>query len=163
MPTEEVFTTPDYRSVEGTVRATRPIQLLGGVTVEGLRLRFEGGRAVEVEADSNADAVRAQMATDDGAARLGEVALVDGSSPIGRTGLVFGDVLFDENAASHVAWGMAYEFTIPDLGDDPDAVGFNRSAVHQDAMIGGPEVSVFGIESGGTRVPVIENDAWVLD
>ena len=165
MPTEEVFTTPDYRRVEGTVRATKPVQLLGGVTIEGLRLRFEGGRAVEIDADRNADTLRAQMAADEGAARLGEVALVDGSSPVGQSGLVFGDVLLDENAASHVAWGNAYEFTISDLpetSEERDALGFNRSGVHQDAMIGGPEVSVHGIEPGGARVPIIENDVWVL-
>ena len=165
MPTEEVFSTPDYRRVDGTVRATKPIQLLGGVTVEGLRLRFEGGRVVEVDAERHAEAVRAQMAADEGAGRLGEVALVDRDSRVGQSGLIFGDVLFDENASSHVAWGNAYEFTVPDLPESPEereAVGFNRSGVHQDAMIGGPEVSVHGIEPGGARVPIIEDDVWVL-
>ena len=133
--------------------------------MEGLRLRFEGGRVVEVDADRHAEAVRAQMASDEGAGRLGEVALVDRDSRVGQSGLVFGDVLFDENASSHVAWGNAYEFTVPDLPEAPeerDAVGFNRSGVHQDAMIGGPEVSVHGIEPGGARAPIIEDDVWVL-
>ena len=165
MPTEEVFTTPDYRRVEGTVGATKPMQIVGGGVVEGIRLRFEGGRAVEIDADRNADALRAQMATDPGAARLGEVALVDGSLPVGQTGLVFGDVLIDENATSHIAWGHAYAFTVPGLPGDEleqDARGFNLSAVHQDAMIGGPEVEVTGIAKNGDRVPLIRDDAWAL-
>ena len=145
MPTEEVFTTPDARRTEGSVRATRPVQLLGGGLGEGLRLRFSSGRAVEVDADTGADLLRASFASDAGAARLGEVALVDGTSPVGRSGRVFGDVLFDENATCHIALGSAYPFTVPDLPDGDDAqeaIGFNRSAIHQDIMIGGPEVAV---------------------
>jgi aminopeptidase len=165
MPTEEVFTTPDYRSVEGTVAATKPFQIIGGPIVEGVRLRFSGGRAVEIDADRNADALRAQMASDPGAARLGEVALVDRASPVGQTGLVFGDVLIDENATSHIAWGHAYAFTVPDLTEDEaeqDARGFNLSGVHQDAMIGGPEVEVTGVAKNGERVPIIRDNAWIL-
>jgi aminopeptidase len=165
IPTEEVFTTPDRHRVEGTVRMTRPVLLSVGALVEGLRLRFSGGRAVEVDAETNADAARQQMAFDEGAARLGEVALVDGSSPVGRSGLIFGDVLLDENAASHVAWGRAYDITVPDLpaGEaERERLGFNLSDVHQDAMIGGPEVDVDGVEPGGARVPIMRDDVWVL-
>ena len=165
VPTEEVFTTPHRNRVEGTVRMTRPILLTGGGLVEGLRLRFEGGRAVAVEADVNGAAASEQMSFDEGAGRLGEVALVDGSSPVGRSGLFFGDVLLDENAACHIAWGRAYDLTVPDLPVDAkerEELGFNLSDIHQDAMIGGPDVSVYGIEPGGVRVPVIQDDAWVL-
>ena len=165
MPTEEVFTTPDYRRVEGTVAATKPFQIIGGAVVEGVRMRFSDGRAVEINADRNGDALRAQMASDPGAARLGEIALVDGASPVGQTGLVFGDVLIDENATSHIAWGHAYAFTVPDLPADEaeqDARGFNLSGVHQDAMIGGPDVEITGIAKNGDRVPLIRDDAWVL-
>jgi aminopeptidase len=147
------------------VRATRPAQLLGGGIVEGLRLRFSSGRAVEIDADTGADRLRASVAADEGAARLGEVALVDGSSPVGRSGRVFGDALIDENATCHIALGSAYPFTVPDLPDGDEAqeaIGFNRSSIHQDIMIGGPEVTVSGIESGGVRVPIIRDDVWQL-
>jgi aminopeptidase len=165
MPTEEVFTTPDRYRVEGTVRMTKPVLMAGGAPVEGLRLRFEGGRAIEVDADTNADAARAQLALDEGASRLGEVALVDGTSPIGQSGIVFGDILLDENATSHIAWGHAYELTVeglPKLPAEQEQFGFNLSNVHQDAMIGGPEVNVDGVEPDGTRVPILRDDVWVL-
>jgi aminopeptidase len=165
LPSEEVFTTPDYRRTEGVVRVTRSINLIGGGQVEDLVIRFEQGRVVQVEAARGADRVRAQMAVDPGAARLGEVALVDGSSPVGQTGMVFGDILIDENATSQIAWGNAYAFTAPDLPDDEeaqDALGFNRSAVHQDAMIGGPDLDVLGIDHDGNETPLMIADTWVL-
>ena len=165
IPSEEVFTAPDRNRVNGTVTMTKPVVLTAGALVEGLSLRFEDGRAVEVDATTNADAVRSQMAFDDGAARLGEIALVDGSSPVGRSGLVFEDILLDENAASHIAWGRAYDTTLPGLPAaraEQERIGFNLSDVHQDAMIGGPEVAVTGIADDGSEVPIIEKDDWVL-
>ena len=163
MPTEEVFTTPDNRVAEGVVVATRPFQLLGGHVVEGLRVRFEQGAAVEVDADRGADAMRAHLNADPGGVRLGEVALVDGTSPVGQSGLVFNDVLLDENAACHIAFGAAYAFTVPDLSEDERAArGFNLSGIHQDVMIGGPDVAVDGIDADGRAVPVLRDDVWVL-
>ena len=165
LPTEEVFTTPDYRLTEGVVRVTRPIQLARAGRVEGLTLRFRAGCIVEVKATRGAERVRAQLAVDDGAARLGEVALVDGASPVGQCGMVFGHGLIDENATSHIAWGTAYPETMPDLPEDRTAqlaLGFNRSDIHQDAMIGGPEVDVMGVEENGIETLVISADQWVL-
>ena len=164
IPSEEVFTAPDRGRVDGTVTMTRPVLIAGGSVVEGLRLRFEAGKVVSADADTNEKAIRSQLAFDAGASRLGEVALVDGSSPVGRSGIVFGDILLDENATSHVAWGRAYEATLPDLPESRDdwaARGFNLSDVHQDAMIGGPEVTVSGV-AGDAETVIIENDAWVL-
>jgi aminopeptidase len=165
MPSDEVFTTPDNRTAEGTVVATRPFAFLGGTTIDGARLRFESGRVVEADADRNADALRAHLATDENASRLGEVALVDGDSPVGRTGRVFNDVLLDENAACHIALGNAYAFTVPGLPEDPEArasLGFNTSGIHQDLMIGGPKVAVDGIDGAGNAVPILRDDVWVL-
>jgi aminopeptidase len=165
LPTEEVFTTPDYRRTEGVVRITRPVQLSRFGLVEGLRLRFRDGRVVDVDAERGTDRVRAELAVDPGAGRLGEVALVDGSSVVGQTGRVFGYGLIDENATSHVALGSGFPQTMPDLPEDPEAqlaVGFNRSECHDDMMIGGPEVDVFGVEAGGERTPVIIDDRWIL-
>jgi aminopeptidase len=166
MPTEEVFTTPHNRIANGTVTATRPFQLIGGATVDGLRLRFEDGRVVEVDADRNAEAAREYLKADDGAARLGEVALVDGTSPVGRSGLVFNDILLDENAACHIALGNAYPFTVPDLPEDPTERaerGFNVSTIHQDLMIGGPDVAVDGIDRAGNATPIVRDDTWLLE
>ena len=107
MPTEEIFTTPDRRRAEGVVRSTRPL-LCEGVLVEGLEVEFQGGRIVRVDADRNAEYVRGQVARDEGAAQLGEVALVSGESGVYRSGPLFNDTLFDENATCHIAYGGSY-------------------------------------------------------
>jgi aminopeptidase len=157
IPTEEVFTTPDPERVEGVVTATKPLDLTGTV-VEGLRIRFEGGRAVSIDADQGADALRARAAKDEGASRLGEVALVDREGRIGKTGTVFFNTLLDENAASHIALGSAYATAV----GDEDRERINKSALHIDFMIGSDEVAVTGLTRDGREVPILRGGRWQL-
>jgi aminopeptidase len=163
MPTEEVFTTPDWRRADGTVRSTRPL-VAGGTRVSGLEVRLEGGRIVDATATDGAEIVRAQLAADEQAAFLGELALVDGSSPIKETGLVFCDTLYDENATCHIAYGAG----IPGvLGatlspDELLARGVNVSGIHTDFMVGGVDVDVDGLDGAGNAVPILRQDVWQL-
>jgi len=158
LPTEELFTTPDPERTEGFVAATKPLDV-GGSLVTGLRIRFEGGRAVEIEADANAQALRGRCATDDGAARLGEVALVDGKSRIGRLGRTFFSTLLDENSASHLALGDAYSHPI---GDPADLPRINESEIHIDFMVGSDAVAVSGVTRSGDELPLLVAGEWQI-
>jgi aminopeptidase len=157
LPTEEVFTSPDPLRTDGVVTATKPLDVSGTV-VKGLRIRFEGGRAVEIDADEGAEALRARCAKDEGASRLGELALVDREGRIGRTGTVFFNTLLDENAASHLALGNAYATAVGD--EDRDRI--NESSIHIDFMIGSDDVAVTGITQDGTDVPVLRDGSWQI-
>jgi aminopeptidase len=158
LPTEEVFTTPDPERVDGHVSATMPLELYGSY-MNGIRIEFEGGRAVKVDADEGADALRATVAKDDGASRLGEIALVDKEGRIGPLHTVFYETLLDENAASHIALGNAYTFPVE---DDADRERVNKSDIHVDFMIGSNELDVDGVTRDGDRVPVLRGGAWQI-
>jgi len=166
LPTEEVFTTPDWRRTEGVVRSTAPL-VASGTRVVDLEARFAGGKIVEVNASSGAEIIRAQLETDGQAPYLGEVSLVDGSSAVKRTGLVFCDTLFDENAACHIAYGsgfpMVLDFEELPAPDELLARGVNESGIHTDFMIGSPEVDVDGLDAHGGATPILRGDVWQLD
>jgi aminopeptidase len=157
LPTEEVFTGPDPERVDGVVAATLPLEV-NGALVSGLRVRFDAGRAVEIDADENAAALVGRCDVDEGARRLGEVALVDGDSRIGRSGTVFMNTLFDENAASHLAFGNAYPIT----ADEEERARLNRSDIHIDFMVGGDQVDVTGVTREGARIPVLRGGTWQI-
>jgi aminopeptidase len=165
MPTEEVFTTPDRRRTEGVVRSTMPLALAGNV-VRDLEVRFEGGKAVEIDASSGAEVIREQLRQDENACMLGEVALVDGDSRVGRSGLVFLNTLFDENASCHIAYGAGILDAIPDgeAKSEPELeeLGFNSSTIHTDFMIGGADVEVDGLDTAGDPTPILRGDVWQL-
>jgi len=158
LPSEEVFTTPDPERVDGVVRATKPLTLLGGTIVRGLSVRFEGGRAIQLDGDAGVETLRALCEADPGGSRLGEVALVDRQGRIGPLGTVFYDTLLDENASSHVAFGRAYSFAVGE--EDHDRA--NDSAIHIDFMIGGDDVDVTGLTAAGERVPVLRGGDWQI-
>lgn len=165
LPTEEMFTIPHRLRVDGTVRASLPLSL-SGTLIDDFALRFEAGRVVDVTARKGEHALRRLVETDDGAARLGELALVPASSPIAQTGRLFYNTLYDENAACHIALGQAYRINLPDgatLSEEAfAAVGGNNSLVHVDFMIGSAAVDVDGIRADGSAEPLMRAGEWAF-
>jgi len=164
IPTEECFTTPHKDRVNGTVSASKPLSHQGTL-IENIQCTFENGRIVEANASAGQDALRKLIAVDDGAARLGEVALVPHSSPIAQSGLLFWNTLFDENAASHIALGQAYATCLID-GEHMDEAtlaskGANSSLIHVDWMIGGGTMDVDGLDADGKAEPLMRQGEWV--
>jgi aminopeptidase len=158
IPTEETFTTPDPERVDGHVTATMPLELAGSV-ISRIQVEFAHGRAVKIDAEQGADALRSAAASDEGATRLGEIALVDGEGRIGPLQTVFFDTLLDENAATHIALGNGYDHPVVDAGDK---ARINKSRVHIDFMIGSPALAVDGITREGAAVPVLREGAWQI-
>ena len=158
IPTEETFTTPDPERVDGHVTATMPLELYG-IVISGIRVEFSGGRAVKIDAEQGAEALRSAAAKDEGASRLGEIALVDREGMIGPLGTVFFDTLIDENAATHIALGNGYESPVADAADKARV---NQSHIHIDFMIGSPELAVDGITRDGDTDPVLRDGSWAL-
>jgi len=158
LPTEEVFTTPDPLRTHGYVTATKPLALRDGTIIRGLRVRFEQGVAVEIEADTNADTLKSLLDIDEGAHRIGELALVDRHGRIGPLGTVFYNTLLDENAASHIALGAGFKFLV----DEEVVPRVNESSQHIDFMIGSNEVEVDGITVDGDRIPVLRGGDWQI-
>ena len=163
IPTEEVFTTPHRAQVDGFVRSTKPLSYQGTL-IEDIMVRFEDGRIVEAHASRGENVLTRVLATDEGASRLGEVALVPHSSPISQSGVLFQNTLFDENAASHLAVGQAYTKCLRDTdGQDPATLaarGANTSLIHIDWMIGSGEVDVDAITQGGDHEPLMRRGEW---
>ncbi len=164
IPTEEVFTTPHKDRVEGQVTSTKPLSYQGTM-IEGISVRFEGGRIVEAHASRGEEVLQKMISTDEGARQLGEVALVPHSSPIASSGLLFMNTLFDENAACHIALGQAYSACVQDADTlSPEqlaARGANTSLIHVDWMIGSNRIDVDGITAAGSAVPLMRQGEWV--
>ena len=157
MPTEEIFTTPDPRRAEGTLRSSMPLSL-DGQLIRDLQLTFEDGRIVRVEADTGAEMVRSHLATIENADRLGELALVTKESRVGQTGTLFYNTLFDENATCHVAYGNGLAYAFDGVPDE----AMNVSSIHVDFMVGGPELEVDAVLADGSELPLIRGEEWML-
>ena len=163
IPTEEVFTTPHALRVEGTLSSTKPLSH-NGTLIDGIRVKFEGGRIVEARATRGEDVLNKVMDTDEGGRRLGEVALVPHSSPISQSGILFYNTLFDENAACHIALGQCYADCFIDgktlSPEQIQAQGGNKSLIHIDWMIGSNQIDIDGITADGSKVPVMRKGEW---
>jgi aminopeptidase len=158
VPTEEVFTTPDPLRTQGHVASTKPLVLRDGTIIRGLRVRFEDGVAVQIDADENVEALRSALAVDAGSLRLGELALVDRHGRIGPLDTVFFNTLLDENAASHLALGSGFPFLV----GESDVGRVNEAATHIDFMVGSNELEVDGLTADGLRKPVLRDGNWQI-
>lgn len=163
MPTEEVFTAPDAKRVDGIVSSTKPLSY-AGTTILGMKFTFKDGKVVDFSAEEGQEVLAKLLDTDEGAKHLGEVALVPDPSPISQSGIVFYNTLFDENASNHLALGSAYAFSIEGGTEMSEeeliAAGLNRSHTHVDFMIGSDKMDIDGIKEDGTRVPIFRNGDW---
>lgn len=163
MPTEEVFTAPDSRRVDGYVSSTKPLSYAGTI-ISGMKFTFKDGKVVDFSAEQGEEALKNLLAIDEGAKHLGEVALVPDPSPISQSGLIFYNTLFDENASNHLAFGSAYAFNLQggtEMSEEElAAAGLNRSQTHVDFMVGSDKMNIDGIKEDGTVVPVFRNGDW---
>lgn len=163
MPTEEVFTAPDIRRVDGYVSSTKPLSYAGTI-ISGMKFTFKDGKVVDFSAEQGEEALKNLLAIDEGAKHLGEVALVPDPSPISQSGLIFYNTLFDENASNHLAFGSAYAFNLQggtEMSEEELAeAGLNRSQTHVDFMVGSDKMNIDGIKEDGTIVPVFRNGDW---
>ena len=165
IPSEEVFISPKRGEAEGIVYSSMPLSYQGQL-IENFSIRFEGGRAVEVHAEKNEDLLRQMIAMDEGAAYLGECALVPYDSPIRNSGILFYNTLFDENAACHLAMGRGYIDTVKDYGkytlEECQALGINDSMIHVDFMIGTEDLAIDAVTASGETVPVFRSGNWAF-
>ena len=166
MPTEEVFSAPDYRVADGYVTSTKPLSYNGNI-IEGIKVTFKDGQIVEVSAEKGDQVMKDLVFENMGARGLGEVALVSDPSPISQSGITFFNTLYDENASNHLAIGSAYATSVKggekfETEEELAAAGLNRSDVHVDFMIGGPNMNVDGIREDGTVVPIFRNGDWAI-
>jgi aminopeptidase len=165
MPTEEVFSAPDTRRMDGVVRSTKPLSY-AGTLIEGIEVHFKEGKIVEISAEKGDEAIKKLVFDNEGGTGLGEVALVPDPSPISQSGIIFYNTLFDENASNHLAIGSAYPTTIQggtEMSEEElQQNGMNTGTVHVDFMIGSNEMNIDGIKQDGTRVPIFRNGDWAV-
>lgn len=163
MPTEEVFTAPDARRIDGYISSTKPLSYAGTI-ISGMKFTFKDGKVVDFFAEQGEEVLGKLLAIDEGAKSLGEVALVPDPSPISQSGIIFFNTLFDENASNHLALGSAYAFSLQggtEMSEDElAAAGLNRSQTHVDFMVGSDQMSIDGIKEDGSTVPVFRNGDW---
>ena len=165
IPTEEVFTSPKAGAAEGIVYSTKPLSYMGEL-IENFSLRFEGGKVVEVKAEKGEELLKQMVSMDEGAAQLGECALIPYDSPINESGVLFYNTLFDENASCHLALGHGFNECLKGfekLSDEEcKARGINDSMIHVDFMIGSRDMSIVGVKKNGERVQIFENGNWAF-